>query len=62
MAVTKETLKRMIEEMNLIPMSDQELDIVLPEVQGMLEGMKQISELDLSSIRISHVFRADPRT
>jgi Asp-tRNA(Asn)/Glu-tRNA(Gln) amidotransferase C subunit len=60
MAVTKETLKRMIEELNLIPMSDEELEIVLPRVQSIVDHMEQLSEVDLSEIRVSHVFRADP--
>ena len=58
MAVTKETLKRMIDEMGLIPLSDEELDIILPEVQSMAEAGRKLSETDLSSSRVSHVFRA----
>ena len=61
MPVSKETLKRMIEDFGLIPMSDEELEIVLPTVQSTVDGTKQVSsEVDLSSIRISHVFRAHP--
>ncbi len=60
MAVTKETLKRMIEELNLIPMSDEELEIVLPRIQSIVDHMEQLSEMNLSEIRVSHVFRADP--
>lgn len=45
MPVTKEFLKRMIEEMNLIPMSDEELEIILPKVQSTMDGMEQLSEL-----------------
>jgi Asp-tRNA(Asn)/Glu-tRNA(Gln) amidotransferase C subunit len=60
MPVTKDFLKRMIEELDLIPMSDEELEIVLPKVRNMMDGMEQLSELDLSEIRTSLVFRADP--
>ena len=60
MAVTKETLKRMIDEMGLIPLSDEELDIILPEVQNMAEAGRKLSEANLSSSRVSHVFRASP--
>ena len=60
MAVTKETLKRMIDEMGLIPLSDEELDIILPEVQSITEAGRKLSETDLSSSRVSHVFRATP--
>ncbi len=60
MAVTRETLKRMIDEMGLIPLSDEELDIILPEVQKMTESGQKLAEADLSSSRVSHVFRASP--
>ena len=60
MAVTRETLKRMIDEMGLIPLSDEELDIILPEVQNIAEAGRKLSETDLSSSRVSHVFRASP--
>ena len=60
MAVTKETLKRMIDEMGLIPLSDEELDIILPEVQKMTESGQKLAEADLSPSRVSHVFRASP--
>ncbi len=60
MAVTKETLKRMIDEMGLIPLSDEELDIILPQVQSTVESGQKLAETDLSSSRVSHVFRASP--
>ena len=61
MPVSKETLKQMIEDFGLIPMSDEELEIVLPTVQSTVDGTKQVSsEVDLSTTRISHVFRAHP--
>ena len=60
MAITKETLKRMIDEMGLIPLSDEELDIILPQVQSTVESGQKLAETDLSSSRVSHVFRASP--
>ena len=60
MAVTRETLKRMIDEMGLIPLSDEELDIILPQVQSTVESGQKLAETDLSSSRVSHVFRASP--
>ena len=59
MAVTKETLKRMIDEMGLIPLSDEELDIILPQVQSTVDSGEKLAETDLSSSRVSHVFRAE---
>ncbi len=60
MAVTKETLKRMIDEMGLIPLSDEELDIILPQVQSTVDSGRKLAETDLSESRVSHVFRASP--
>ena len=60
MAVTKETLKRMIDEMGLIPLSDEELAIILPQVQSTVDSGQKLAETDLSSSRVSHVFRASP--
>jgi Asp-tRNA(Asn)/Glu-tRNA(Gln) amidotransferase C subunit len=62
MAVSKETLQRMVEEMNLIPLSDKELDRILPEVQDLIDTMSELSDVDVAEARISHVFRADPTT
>ena len=62
MAVSKETLKTMVEEMDLIPLSDKELDQILPEVQELVDLMSDLSDVDLEETRISHVFRADPTT
>ena len=62
MAVSKETLRSMVEEMNLIPLSDKELDLILPEVQELIDAMSELSDADLVETRISHVFRADPTT
>ena len=61
MAVTKETLKRMIDEMGLIPLSDEELDIILPKCRRCtVESGQKLAETDLSTSRVSHVFRASP--
>ena len=62
MAVSKETLRSMVEEMNLIPLSDKELDLILPEVQELIDAMSELSDVDLVETRISHVFRAEPTT
>ncbi len=62
MAVSKETLRRMVEEMDLIPLSDEELDQTLPEVQALVDAMSELSEVDIMETRVSHVFRADPTT
>ena len=58
MAVTRETLKRMIEELDLIPMSDDELDLILLDVQDVIDGLERVKNLDFSEIR-TFDFRAD---
>jgi Asp-tRNA(Asn)/Glu-tRNA(Gln) amidotransferase C subunit len=58
MTISKELVVRLIEEQGLIPMSDEELEIALPTIQSIADNMKDISELDLSGVRTSHVFRA----
>jgi Asp-tRNA(Asn)/Glu-tRNA(Gln) amidotransferase C subunit len=58
MTISKELVVRLIEEQGLIPMSDEELEIALPTIQSIADNMKEISELDLSGVRTSHVFRA----
>ena len=62
MTVSKETLRGMVEEMDLIPMSDEELDQTLPEIQALVDAMSELLEVDLLETRVSHVFRADPTT
>ena len=58
MTISKALLVKLIEEQGLIPMSDEELEIALPTIQSIAENMKEISEMDLSGVRTSHVFRA----
>jgi hypothetical protein len=62
MTVSKETLRGMVEEMDLIPMSDEELEQALPEIQALVDAMSELLEVDLVETRVSHVFRADPTT
>lgn len=56
--VRRETLQRMIEEFDLIPMSDTELDLVLPEIQSVLNAMRGSRQVDLADVRTSHIFQA----
>ena len=58
MTISKALLVKLIEEKGLIPMSDEELEIALPTIQSIEDNMKEISEMDLSGVRTSHVFRA----
>jgi ABC-type metal ion transport system substrate-binding protein len=58
MTISKALLLKLIEEQGLIPMSDEELEIALPTIHSIADNMKEISEMDLSGVRTSHVFRA----
>lgn len=57
-SVTRETLRRMIDEFELIPMSDDELDVAVPQVQALVNAISRTNHIDLANVRTSHVFVA----
>ncbi len=59
MPVSKETLKAMIREYGGIPLSDEELDLVTPEVESYLREVGQLRDLDLSAVMSGRLMRAD---
>ena len=58
MPVSKDTLKAIIREYGGIPLSDEELDLVAPEVESYLREVAQLRDLDLSSIMSGRLMRA----
>lgn len=62
MPVSKDTLKAIIEEYGGIPLSDEELDLVAPEVESYLKEANQLRELDLSSVMSGRLMRAQEAT
>lgn len=62
MPVSKDTLKAIIEEYGGIPLSDEELDLVAPEVESYLKEANQLRELDLSSVMSGRLMRAHEAT
>ena len=56
--VTRETLRSMIDEFDLIPMSDRELDLVVPQLQSLVDAMGSAKGVDVADVRSSHVFHA----
>jgi Asp-tRNA(Asn)/Glu-tRNA(Gln) amidotransferase C subunit len=60
MTVTKETLQRMIEEMDLLPLSDEELERAVSAVNQLRDAMRALEEWDLSDVPGSYIFRAEP--
>ncbi|MFH0765282.1 MAG: hypothetical protein V2A61_02565 [Calditrichota bacterium] len=50
MSVSKETLRTMIRDLNLIPLSEEEIDILLPDVQANAAVLEKIRSLDLNKV------------
>ena len=58
MAISNETLKAMIIDYGGLELSDEELDLVRPEIESYMESMAGIEELnlgDMMSSRLLHV-------
>ena len=53
-----ETLKALIEEYQGIPLSDEELKRVLPEIEVYVRGVEQLRKLDLSAVVSGRLVRA----
>ena len=58
MAITKDTLKAMIREFHGMELSDEELDIVAPALDGYLAEIENLRELDLSNVMSGRILRA----
>jgi hypothetical protein len=56
--VTRETLRHLVDEFGLIPMSDAELNVVLPQIQSQVDAVQAAKEVDVTGVRTSHVFHA----
>ena len=58
MSISKETMQAIIREYGGFELSDEELDLVRPEVDGYLEAMAATADLDLSDLMSSRLLRA----
>ncbi len=58
MTITKETLQSMIREFQGIELSDDELEIIAPALEGYLAEVENLRELDLSDVMSGRVLRA----
>ena len=58
MGISKETMQAIIREYGGFELSDEELDLVQPEVDGYLEAMAEIADLDLANVMSSRLLRA----
>ena len=58
MAISTETLRAMIRDFKGFELSDEELELVRPELESYLEEVEKIRELDLASVMSSRLLRA----
>ena len=58
MSILNETLKAMIRDYNGIELSDEELELVRPELESYFAELKKLEDLDLSDVfssRLMHI-------
>ena len=58
MGISKETMQAIIREYGGFELSDEELDLVQPEVDGYLEAMAGTADLELADVMSSRLLRA----
>ena len=58
MPISNETMRAMIRDYQGIELSDEELDLVRPEVDSYIEAMAELSGLSLSDVMSSRLLRA----
>ena len=58
MAISTDTLKAMIRDFNTFELSDEELELVRPEIESYLAEVENIRQLDLSGVMSSRLLRA----
>jgi hypothetical protein len=61
MALPHETLKAMIRDYQGIPMSDDELEQIRPELDNYLEALETLRQLDLSAVFSGRLLRVQER-
>jgi len=57
MALSHDTLKAMIRDYQGFPLSDDELELIQPELDSYLQAIEQLQELDLSAVFSSRLLR-----
>ena len=58
MGICKETMQAIIRDYGGFELSDEELDLVQPEVDGYLEALAGVADLDLADGMSSRLLRA----
>ena len=59
MPIEKETLKAMIRDFHGLEISDEELDLVAPALNGYLADVEMLRDLDLSDVMSGRLIHAD---
>jgi hypothetical protein len=57
MAIPHETLQAMIRDYQGFPLSNDELDLIQPELDNYLQAIDQLQELDLATVFSSRLLR-----
>ncbi len=58
MAISNETMRAMVRDYRGIELSDEELELIRPEVESYMEAMAGIEELDLASLMSGRLLHA----
>ena len=59
MALSNETLKAMIRDYGGFDLTDEELELIRPELEFYLAEVEKLGELDLSDVLSGRLLRAD---
>jgi hypothetical protein len=59
MTLSVATLKAMIQEYHGIPLTDEEIERIRPELEAYLAAAEQLRELDLSDVLSARLLHAD---
>lgn len=57
MAISAETLKAMISDFNGFELTEEELELIRPELDAYMDAVESIRDLDLSSVMSSRLLR-----
>ena len=58
MAISKETLRAMVRDLNLLELSEKEIDKILPDLETHLASMEKLNILDLTKVPSARQLRA----
>ncbi len=59
MSISDETLKAMIRDFHGFALSDEELQLIRPELENYLRELEKLRDLDLSSVMSGRLLHAD---